>query len=236
MKQQLLIVALLAICVSASAQGVQKTLPINKSSQLDYEVANDGHTKDGLYYVKNLAKDKDALYVQGHYKNNARTGTWYFFDAKGNLTMRYSYDQGKILFMEPKSLHNVSVNVLSDDPVVAKNATAPLPLCPVDYYASLIGNEIYAHYYDPTNDNLTAEIIAHIDAAGKATYTIDYIFKDRKSLRQSIDFKPVFPIEWLPATYEKKAIPSEFTIYAKISPKTDDQEGHARFDWNNDEK
>lgn len=135
--------------------------------------------------------------------------------------------------MEPKALNNVAVHVLSDDPVIAKNASAPLPLCPVDYYASLIGNEIYAHYYDPTNDNLTAEIIAHIDASGKATYTINYIYKEKKTLQQAIDFRPIFPIEWIPATYDKKAIPSEFAIYAKITPPGDDKEDFPRFRWDN---
>lgn len=230
MKHQILMAAMLAACVTASAQNQEKKVAINKSAQLDYTVANDGRTKDGLYYVKNTAND--GVLVQGHYKNNERTGTWYFFDAKEKLTMRYNYDQKKLLYIDQASLKNVSVHVLSYDEEVAKNASAPLPLCPIDFYVSLIGNEIYSNNYDPANDDLTAEITAHIDAKGKAIYTVAYLSKDKKTLEKQIDLNVAFPIEWIPSVYKDKAIPSEFTVYAKIQANTVADNDYRRFRWN----
>jgi len=234
MKSRLIGVALLAASLSASAQTTEKTVSITKTSEVAYSVAPDGKTKDGLYYLKNL--NNQGVWIRGSYKDNARAGTWYFFDAKENLTMRYSYDQKKLLYIDPKSLKNVTVHVLSDDQDVAKNASAPLPLCPVDYYANLIGNRIYTDNYDSTNDGLTAEITAHVDAAGKAVYTVAYIVKDKKTKETSIDMPPNFPIEWLPSTYKDKAIPSEFVIYAKLDKgAATDGQNMMRFNWNNEE-
>lgn len=231
MKSRLFAIALIATGLSASAQTTEKTVGITKSSELAYNVAADGKTKDGLYYLKNLTNK--GLWVRGSYKDNARSGTWYFFDGKENLTMRYSYDQKKILYIDPNSLKNVTVHVLSDDADVAKNASAPLPLCPVEYYTALIGNKIYSEGYDPANDGLTAEITAHIDASGKAMYTVAYLVKDKKTTSTLIQMPSNFTIEWLPSTYKDKAIPSEFVIYAKMD-KGGDENNFRRFRWDNE--
>ncbi|MES2274479.1 MAG: hypothetical protein V4592_00535 [Bacteroidota bacterium] len=232
MKHQILVAAMLAVCTTAFAQGQEKKVKITQTSQLDYVVANDGRTKDGLYYVRNTTND--AVMVQGHYKNNERAGTWYFFDGKANLTMRYSYDQKKMLYIDPASLKNVAVHVLSEDADVAKNASAPLPLCPVDYYITLIGNAIYNNYYESANENLTAEITAHIDDKGKAVYTVAYLVKDKKTPEKQIELNVPFPIEWVPSAYKDKALPSEFTVYAKIQPNTVADNDSRRFRWDNE--
>jgi len=232
MKLQILITAMLAVCVSAYSQSNEKKVNISKTSQLDYTVANDGKTKDGLYYIKNTANN--GLWVQGHYKSGMRSGTWYFFDSKQKLTMRYNYDQQKLLYIDQASLKNVKVKVLADDTTIAKNASAPLPLCAVDYYVALIGSEIYTNYFEPANENLIAEITAHIDAKGTATYTVAYIIKDKKMPEKQIAMNNmVFPIEWIPSTYNGKAIPSEFTVYAKIQSSTVADNNFPRFRWDN---
>ena len=230
MKTKLLFMALLAVCLSVSAQQNEKKVMLTAQSQLDYTVASDGKTKDGLYYIKNLTND--ALWVQGHYKNDVRSGTWYFFNGKSQLTMRYNYDQHKLLFIDSSALKNVAVHVLSDDATIAKNASAPLPLCPIDYYVSLLGSEIYANYNDPAYEDLTAEITAHIDEKGKATYTLAYLYKKSKSLEKAIELTVPFPIEWVPSKYHDKTIPSEFTVYANIRS-NDSTSGAARFRWDN---
>lgn len=231
MKRQILVAAMLTVCVSTYAQNNERKVSVSKTSQLDYAVANDGKTKDGLYYVKNTSNN--SLLVQGHYKDGMRAGTWYFFDNNHNLTMRYSYDQKKMLFIDQTQLKNVKVNILTNDADVAKKASVPLPLCPVDYYVSLIGNEIYSKYFEPANENLTAEITAHIDANGKATYTVAYIVKNKKTPEKQIEMNAAFPIEWIPSSFNDKTLPSEFTVYAKIQASTVADNNFSRFRWDN---
>lgn len=231
MKNRMLLIFLMAVSFYASAQSNEKKVKITTKSELEYTVANDGKTKDGLYYIKNLANN--ALWLQGHYKNNMRSGTWYFFNSKAQLTMRYNYDQQKLLFIDTSSLHNIAVHVLSEDAAIAKNASAPLPLCPIDYYVSLIGNQIYTSYYDPANENLTAEVTAHIDTEGKAVYTLAYLNNDKKTAEKVVDLNVAFPIEWIPSKYGDKAIPSEFTIYANIKSNSTVKDDFRRFRWDN---
>jgi hypothetical protein len=231
MKHQILLAAMLAVCVSASAQNEEKKIPLTKHSELTYTVANDGKTKDGIYAVKNTANN--GVFVQGRYKDGNRTGTWYFFDDKEKLTMRYSYDQKKVLYLDKSALENVQVNVLSDDADIAKNASVPLPLCPVDFYVTLIGKEIAANYNDPMNDGATAEITAHVDEKGKAVYTIAYMTsKDKKSTPKIIALNSAFPVEWVPSAYNDKTVPAEFTVYAKIQSAGAGEDTYKRFRWN----
>ncbi|GAB3923979.1 hypothetical protein [Mucilaginibacter myungsuensis] len=228
MKKQILAIAMLATGLSASAQELEKTAEITKTVQLSYNVAPDGKTKEGLYSLKNLSNK--GLWLRGSYANNARSGTWYFFDSKENLAMRYSYDQKKVLFLDPKSLSNVAVKVLSDDEEVAKTASAPIPLCPVELYVSLIGNKVATEYYDKANEGLVAEITAHIDVNGKATYSVAYQIKDKKTRPIEVAFTPSFPIEWLPSKLGDKKLPSEFTVFAKVD-EAKDEYNFNRFRW-----
>ncbi len=228
MKSKLLAIAMLSVSMSAFAQDNEKTVDVTKTAQISYNVAADGKTKDGLYSLKNL--ENKGLWVRGSYANNERSGTWYFFNAKEQLTMRYSYAQKKMLFLDPKSLANVSVKVLSDDAEVAKAASAPIPLCPVDFYVNLIGAKVYAEYNDKSEETLTAEITAHIDVNGKATYSVAYLVKDKKTRPVEVAFAPGFPIEWIPSTYQDKKIASEFTVYAKLDAAVDGT-GFQRFRW-----
>lgn len=232
MKHQVLVAAMLAACVTASAQTQEKKVAISKSAELNYTVANDGKTKEGLYAIKN--PKNDGVLVRGNYKDGNRAGTWYFFNDKEQLTLRYNYDQKKVLFLDQNALSNVKVNVISDDAEVAKNASVPLPLCPVDLYVNLLGKEIAANYKDPVNNGATAEITAHVDEKGKAVYTIAYITgKDKKTTPKIIAVNPVFPVEWVPSVYHDKPVAAEFTIYAKIDQGENADENFRRFNWSN---
>ncbi|QKJ31398.1 hypothetical protein HQ865_17050 [Mucilaginibacter mali] len=233
MKHQVLVAAMLAVCVSASAQTQEKKVALTKHAELNYTVANDGKTKEGLYSVKNT--DNNGVLVRGSYKDGNRAGTWYFFDSKEQLTMRYNYDQKKVLYLDAKALDNVKVNVLSDDATIVKDASVPLPLCPVDFYVTLIGKEIATNYNDPTNEGVTAEITAHIDEKGKAVYTLAYVYgKNKKSTPKVIGLNAAFPVEWVPSTYKDKTIPSEFTVYAKIESANSSDDNYRRFNWANE--
>lgn len=231
MKHQVLMAAMLAVCVSASAQTQEKKVTLTKHAELNYTVANDGKTKEGLYSIKD--PDNNGVLVRGSYKDGNRAGTWYFFDGKEQLTMRYNYDQKKVLYLDKNALTNVKVNVLSDDATVAKNASVPLPLCPVDLYVTLMGKEIVTNYNDPARDGSTAEITAHVDEKGKAVYTLAYITgKDERTTPKIINLSAAFPVEWIPSTYNDKAVPAEFTVYAKIESANNTDDNYRRFNWN----
>ncbi|MDB5144608.1 MAG: hypothetical protein JWQ66_3321 [Mucilaginibacter sp.] len=239
MKYLLSLFAVLA-CLSASAQK-EKTVKLNDTTKLTYAVADNGRTKDGVYYIKNTVND--GLWVQGNYKQDARFGSWYFFDANDKkLVMRYNYDQKKLYYFDKDQLKNVSVRVLTTDEDVAKKASAPLPLCPVNYLLTVLVNRIYTDM-NLGDGSIQAEITAHVDSTGKASYTLVYNDPNKekpKSDDGSTEVAPVkqwkiklddnlFAIEWLPSSYNNKGLNSNFTIYALISPKT--QPHFQRFRW-----
>ena len=45
--------------------------------------------------------NRRILIAAGHYKDNKKTGTWYFFDSKGKLVERYSYDKKTFGYESP---------------------------------------------------------------------------------------------------------------------------------------
>ncbi|WP_345213411.1 hypothetical protein [Mucilaginibacter gynuensis] len=225
MKNLLTAFALLAT-LSATAQ-TEKTVKLNDTTQLTYDVASDGKTKEGTYAIKNL-KNK-GLWVQGHYKADERNGTWYFFNAQNQLTMRYNFDQKKLLYVNDADLKDVSINILNGDADMQKNASAPLPLCPIDYFVALASSKIYAMNVDA--GNIDAEITAYVSADGTAKYTVSYKTANGKVEKQKFNINDTkFNVQWLPSTYKDKPVDAEFVVYTSIKA---NGEGWRRNKWNN---
>jgi len=229
MKRKILFALLTAASLTAGAQTAETKVKLSDSTQLVYAEANNGN-KDGVYYVKNTKKD--AVLLQGNYKNDKRIGTWYFFDANNKLTMRYNYDQKKLVYLDEAALKNVAVDIESDDPEVKKSASAPLPLCPIDLYTSYITKKLYAAG-NGDNNALDAEITAHVSADGTATYTVSYMgTNNRKVIDQKLNVpEDKFEIEWIPSKYKNQPVDSKFIVYTSV--KANDKNAFRRNSWNN---
>lgn len=229
MKKNIFLAVLLAIGVSASAQTVEKTVKLENGAKLVYNVEPGTSTKSGVYALQNTKNE--GLWMQGNYKNDNRIGTWYFFDAKNKLTMRYNYDQKKLGYLDTAALNNVSVEVLSTDANVVKNASAPLPLCSMDYYMSLLANKLYSD-----NGVADAEITAHVDTEGNATYSVSYVKENKKSPKKKIDLNSKVKLDWIPSMYNGKPVDAEFTVYATVrgaDNASSTSSADRRFRWNN---
>jgi hypothetical protein len=231
MKNTIFLMMLMAAGLSASAQTSEKKTKIDNISLAVYNVDTKSHEKEGIYAVKNL--NNDGLWLQGSYKDGQRTGTWNFFNKDFKLAMRYNYDRKKLAFVDANELKNVSVTVLSDDNNVKNGASAPLPLCSVDYYLQLMANNIYA-FSDSKNWGSDAEITAHIGIDGKATYSVTYLVDGKKSEKQKVkQANDKFVIEWIPSMYNNKPVEAEFTAYVKIAPDESVPDQTKRLRWDN---
>ena len=226
MRNTILTALFIGLGLSASAQTVEKSVKVNSTAKLVYNVDAGSNKKTGIYAIQNLKND--GVWMQGNYKNDERVGTWYFFDAKNKLAMRYNYDQKKLGYIDTTTLTDVNVKVLSGDQEAVKQASAPLPLCSIDYYLTLISNKIYAS--DGPTD---AEITAHVNEDGKATYTVSYLKDNKKSAGKKLvltDDKAA--LEWIPSMYNNKPLESEFTIRTTID-NSNVYSGMRRARWSN---
>ena len=222
---------LMAASFSAGAQTIEKKARIDNVSLAVYNVDSRSQEKEGIYAVKNLSND--GLWLQGTYKDDQRAGNWNFFNKDFKLAMRYNYDQKKVAFVDSKALKNVSVTILSNDDKVKNGASAPLPLCSVDYYLQLVANNIYG-FSDSKNWGADAEITAHVGTDGNATYSVTYLVDGKKSATQKVNLpKNKFAIEWIPSMYNNKAIESEFTAYVKIAADESVPDQTKRLRWDN---
>jgi len=231
MKSSIFLALLMAAGLTAGAQSVEKKLKVNDVSQIVYNVDQGTSTKNGPYVVKNLSND--GVWLQGNYKNNARSGNWYFFSKDNKMTLRYNYDQKKLAFVDTAALTNVSVEILSSDEAAKNNASAPLPLCSIDYYLQLMANSIYA-INDGRNQGLDAEITATIATDGTASYTVNYVVDKKKTATQRLVVpNNKFAIEWIPSMYNNKPVESKFTVYATMKGNDSISSATRRFRWDN---
>ncbi|MCC8409505.1 hypothetical protein LJ707_11230 [Mucilaginibacter sp. UR6-1] len=215
-----LILSALLLSSSVAFAQKEKTLPITYNTQAVFALADDGKTKEGMYAVRNT-KDDGAI-VQGFYKNGERTGTWYFFDNDKKLALRYNYDSKKILYYDKKQLDNVEVKISSGNDEAKKNASAPLPLCSVDYMASLVLNKVPQILNAPGGE-IEVVIDARVGADGKAKYTVAYKTDKGDYEKQAIKLdndSDKFLVSWIPAAYKGQALDAEFIMVSKYNNDT----------------
>jgi hypothetical protein len=229
MKKKILLGLLMAAGLSAGAQTVEKKAKINDIAEAVYNINNETHKKDGIFAVQNLKTE--GLWAQGNYKGDERIGNWNFFTKDFKLAMRYNYDKKKLAFLDTTELSNVSVKILSNNEDVKRKASAPLPICSMDYYLQTVANSITSLNDD---NGVNAEITAHISADGKAAYTVSYLVDGKKSSEQKLIVPgDKFAIDWIPSMYNSKPVDSEFTIYATITGTQPEFDQTKRVRWNN---
>lgn len=84
---------------------------------------SDKYTRQGLYqaiYQKNYAL------ASGYYTNGNRTGTWHFFDNRGNLVQNFDYNTNQITYEAPEDSTSNVLYVVDVQLTDSSKVTKPL--------------------------------------------------------------------------------------------------------------
>lgn len=213
-----------------SANGTQKTTYLSDQSKLNYNVS-DGKILDGAY---ELYTPDEKMTLRGAYKDNARVGNWYAFNADGSTFLRYNYGLKKLVALDTVAIQRVNYEIKSDNEEVKKGASIPVPICSIEQYISLIGTEFQRKTLKENKaatGTLDVDLIANVDATGKARYSAFYQIDGFKFNTKIVLSEKLFNIEWLPATYKGEGVASTFKVSftADFSP---DPTKRQRFTWN----
>jgi hypothetical protein len=213
-----------------SADGTQKTTYLSDQSKLTYNV-NESKVLDGAY---ELYTPDGKMTLRGAYKDNQRAGNWYAFNPDGSIFLRYNYSLKKLVSVDMAAITKAKYDIKSSDDEVKKGATIPMPVCSIEQYISLLGSEFQRKVLKENksaNGTLDVDLIASIDATGKARYSSVYVIDGIKFSNKIVVSEKLFDIEWLPATYKGEALASTFTVnfQADFSP---DPTKRQRFIWN----
>ena len=209
-----ILLALLLISGICSAQDSK----IKNETLADGSVLTYGSLYGNLNGPYTIAIDKDPI-LRGTYNNGKRTGNWFFFNRDKSLFMRYNYDINKLLSIDDKKLAVGRVTVLSPDETVNKSASVPIPLMSLDQYFALISEEVKKVLPKNLSRNATkmeTTIVAKVDAQGFANYEVLYKVKGKETSQKFTPHFGTVNIEWIPAMYEGKGYPSEFSFVSEL--------------------
>jgi hypothetical protein len=213
-----------------SANGTQKTSYLSDQSKLTYNVA-DNKVLDGSY---ELSTPDGKMTLRGAYKDDQRVGNWYAFNPDGSIFLRYNYTLKKLVSVDMAAITRANFDIKGASEEVKKDATIPMPICSIEQYISLLGSEFQRKVLKENKSAsgiLNVDLIANVDATGKARYSAVYTIDGFKFANKIIVNEKLFNIEWLPATYKGEAFASTFTVnfQADFSP---DPTKRQRFIWN----
>ena len=206
----------------------EKTGKLIDKSQVTYNIT-DNKVLDGVFTIADTAI---VTRLRGSYAQNKRVGNWYCFNAQGKVVLRYNYDLNKLVALEKEEFNAVEIKILDKDAKVAEKASVPIPVCAIDQYKSLMIAELkdeLSHNGKLSAGNVEAKITALVKADGTAIYTAQYNLAGVSYTTKIYPKDKLFTIQWLPATYEGKALKSEFTFVSSFMFKPGD---HKRFIWN----
>ena len=209
---------------------VQKTKILSDNSRLTYNV-NEKNKLDGAYFVENTDRN---IWIRGTYKEEQRSGNWYAFNSNKSVFMRYNYDLKKMLYLDTIAMKKVDITITDKNSDLAKNASAPLPICSIDQYSSLLGEAAKANYPKEVityNQPIELTIIATVKSAKDVKYVASYTHKGTM-YAYNINTKNLdFQIDWFPSSYEGKDVEAEFKVQTKIEF-SNMGTGRQRFVWN----
>ncbi|WP_131539514.1 hypothetical protein [Pedobacter nototheniae] len=227
MKKLLTLLILFYSCFLHAQNLQEKKFDLPDGSKLIYQTIN--NALNGLYEIK----DGSLVLLRGNYVNEKRVGNWYLFNKDKSLFARYNYDAKKLLFVDSKMLALATIKINSGNTEIDTKASVSLPILSIEQYfpiASTLATDAIPDKDKNTLDPNSITITAAIDEVGAAKYTVNYLIKNEKiNQRLELDKFP-FKIDWIPASYEGKAYPSEFIIKVKINNKPADG-NHRRFNW-----
>ncbi|MEJ7557047.1 MAG: hypothetical protein WKF66_01985 [Pedobacter sp.] len=226
MNKILIILLLLSnLCVAQNKGAARETLPDGSTLTYNSLYGN----LNGAYTI---SIENDPI-LRGSFNNGKRVGNWFFFNRDKSLFMRYNYDLNKLLSIDEKKLALAKTTVLSSDENISKKASVPIPLLSLDQYFALMSEEVKKVIAKGISRNVTrveAQILAKIDTLGLASYEVVYKIKGKQTTQK---FTPLFGtlnIEWIPAIYEGKRYPSEFSYDSELELRQD-AEHIKRFYW-----
>ena len=232
LKHSFLSMALLAAGLTTYAQKAdlkEKKIALNDNARIVYHV-NDDNEKEGAYYIKSAKHDQ--LILKGAYKDNTRSGNWYFYDETGKPETVYSYQQNKLAFIDSALLNKLTINIPGEDKEVIENTQIPILLSSMKLFLAQMSDNIIIPQEHFTGENLPIQIKAVVDEKGEATYSVKYKY-NKKDVEQRVILKrSAFDIEWIPAIYNKKPIKAEVMVNTEISGSNENGDNFRRFRWN----
>lgn len=184
--------------------------------------------------VSEMIDAEGKVLSRGKYKNDFKTGNWFFFTKKDSLYLKYNYDEKKILFFDPSKLYFVNVEIDTKDEKVKKGASIPLPLISIDEYISLLDKLIESKLSNELKlrgeGKYDIEVVATVNNDGKAKYSLNYKLYGKPFSKKIDQIDDKIIIDWIPASYEKTSLNSKFIV--KLSYDFETSSGHKRFSWN----
>jgi hypothetical protein len=229
MKTLLISTAFVALLgISTKMLITEKKATLGDFSTLTYNV-NDDKKLEGAYTVESMDK---KVWLRGSYKSDARSGNWYAFNSDGKVFLRYNYDVKKLLMIDSASLSKFDVEILDKNADAVSKASIPFPICSIDQYLSLFNSQVSAIIGKEVNmgePQVPIEIAATINSKGRVDYMLTYTVGKMNYTSSIKVLEPKFDLEWIPAMYEGKIIPSKFTVKSTFSKNA---KGAQRFTWN----
>lgn len=192
-----------------------KKITLTDGSKVDYNI-DENKALNGAYTV---SSPNDKVWLRGSYKDNARIGNWYCFNSDGSMVLRYSYDLKKIIAIDDKMLAKISFSIKDKDESIKEKATVPVPICSIDQYVSLFNEQIYSIITKEQKNlpkELPVDIIASINAKGAVTYKLGYTINGLNFTNKLVVIEKMYDLEWAPAMYEGKIVPSDVVISSKL--------------------
>ncbi|RZL34815.1 MAG: hypothetical protein EOP00_30945 [Pedobacter sp.] len=209
---------------------VQKTKILIDNSRLTYNI-NEKNKLEGAYFVENTDRN---IWIRGSYKEEKRVGNWYAFNSNKTVFMRYNYDTKKILALDTIALKKAEITITDKNEEYAKNASAPLPICSIDQYTSLLVEAAKTSFPKDNiiyNKPFSITINAVVKSAKNVTYTASYAYLGRNYVFDISTKNLDFNIDWIPSSYNGKDVEAEFKVTTSTEFSTNGT-GKLRFKWN----
>lgn len=208
---------------------IEKSGFLSDRSKVVYHISDD-KTKEGAFTI---STSDDKTILRGAYKDNQRSGNWYCFNPDGTVFVRYNYDLKKLVAVDTKAISRAKFDIKGASEEVKTGASIPVPICSIEQYISLLGVEFERMVLaeNKTADGmLEADLVASIDANGKASYAAVYLANGIVITKKVKLNEKLFDIEWISANYKGEKLASTFTV-KMVAQLGSDPLKRQRFTW-----
>lgn len=207
--------------VTLGQELIEKKEDLNIIFKTEYHVLKSNRKiKQGLYTIIN--KSSDRAVALGNYTNNVVSGTWMFFNFKGELEQRFNFDKTQMLLNKPI----IDSNMISYQfPVTftpADTVLAPIKIGGFYYGCSFISETNFEIVNYIVDNNIEKSSIKHhlnIDENGRLISWESVIAETGQTFNNSIKTLPDFFKLFIPAQLNHKKIVSTlvFTTITRFS-------------------
>jgi hypothetical protein len=210
-KPILVTVAIGLLAMSAT----EKSGLLSDKSKVLYNI-NEKKQFEGPFTI--MTNDNKTL-LRGTYKDNERSGNWFCFNPDGSVFLRYNYDSKKLVSVDTKAISRAKFDIQGASEDVKNGASIPVPICSVEQYISLVGVEFERQILAENKlaqGVLEADLVAKVDANGKATYSAVYQANNIEIIKKIKVNEKLFNIEWIPSSYNGEKLASTFTVKMEV--------------------